>query len=60
MLELKNQNNGALLAITQPCDNDIIKKTTHLVPYLRELGIIHYWVYENGDVTDGDVYLIDC
>lgn len=52
VLEEKHINPKAKFAIAHPDDNDIRKSIGHLLPFLKTLGIKHFWVSENGLVTE--------
>jgi hypothetical protein len=38
---------NSLFAIAHPDDEDIKKAVGHIIPFLKDLGIKHYWVSEN-------------
>jgi len=44
MLHEKSLNPNATLAIAHPDDEDIKRSISHMVPFLKDLGIVHYWV----------------
>lgn len=46
------KNKNAKFAIAHPDDFEIRKSIGHLTPFLKSLGIIHYWVSENGIIID--------
>ncbi len=52
MLEEKLKDPKATLAIAHPDDSDIRKHIGELTPFLKDLGIKHYWVDEKGNVTE--------
>jgi hypothetical protein len=45
-------NPKAKFAIAHPEDNDIRKTIGHLTPFLKTLGIKHFWVSADGTVTE--------
>ena len=47
MLELKYQNPTAMLAIANPDDEDIKRAIANYVPFLKSLGIKHFWISKN-------------
>jgi len=51
-LEDKYKNPKARFAIAHPDDPGIRKVIGHLTPYLKTLGIKHYWVSSNGNVVE--------
>lgn len=50
ILEEKHQNPKFKFAIAHPEDSLIRTTIGHLIPYLKTLGIIHYWVSADGSV----------
>ncbi len=48
-IHLNPQNN---FAIAHPDDNDIRKTIGHLTPFLKTLGIKHFWVSADGTVSE--------
>ncbi len=48
----KYKNPNAIVAIAHPFDDDIKKAISHLIYYLSQLNIKHFWVHENGSVTE--------
>jgi len=52
VLEVRNERPEAIIAIAHPYTPSIVKIVTPLLPYLVVLGIEHFWVKENGEVTD--------
>lgn len=44
ILDEKHINPNAQFAIAQPDDNDIRKAVGHLIPFLKQLKINHFWV----------------
>lgn len=53
-LEDKRQNPNSIIAIAHPDDLGIRKAIGSLIPYLKNLGIKHFWVSGNGDVIEED------
>lgn len=51
LLEQKALNHKYMLAMARPNDPDIRKHTQGIVPFLEDLGIIHFWVDKDGTVT---------
>ncbi|MBI3137905.1 MAG: hypothetical protein HYZ15_04905 [Sphingobacteriales bacterium] len=52
VLEIKTENPAWLVAIAQP-DDDLVRKHTEMfLPYLKQIGIIHFWVGEVGVVSE--------
>ena len=47
MLHEKSLNPKAKLAIAHPDDDDIKKAIGHIIPFLKSLGITHFWVSQN-------------
>lgn len=47
MLHEKSINAEAKLAIAHPDAEDIRRAIGHIVPFLRYLGIMHFWVSQN-------------
>ena len=52
ILDEKYLNPKFKFAIAHPDDNDIRKIIGHLTPFLKTLGIKHYWVSEDGTVIE--------
>lgn len=52
MLHEKSLNPKAKLAIAHPDDNDIKKAIGHIIPFLKNVGIIHFWVSQNQVTED--------
>jgi len=49
-LETKQKHPDSKVAIAHPCDEKIINVIGSIIPELRKLNIIHFWVKENGNV----------
>lgn len=52
VLDEKYLNPKSKFAIAHPDDNDIRKSIGHLTPFLRTLGIKHFWVSADGTVIE--------
>jgi hypothetical protein len=52
ILEEKYHRPKSKFAIAHPEDGDIRKIIGHLVPFLKNLGIKHYWVSSDGTVVE--------
>jgi hypothetical protein len=52
ILEEKHKNPKSELAIAHPNDTDLRKTIGHLLPYLKTIGIKHFWISANGSVTE--------
>lgn len=52
ILEEKHLNPKNKFAIAHPNDKDIKKAIGHLIPFLKKLGIKHYWVSADGTVIE--------
>ncbi len=52
MLEVKLSNQEAEFAIAHPDDIDIRKTIGHLIPFLKPIGIKHFWVSADGTVKE--------
>lgn len=52
ILEEKYKNPKSELAIAHPDDPDLRKTIGHLLPYLKKIGIKHFWVSANGSVIE--------
>ena len=52
ILEEKKLNPSNNLAIAHPDDNDIRRAIGHLTPFLKTLGVKHFWVSANGTVFE--------
>lgn len=52
ILDDKYKNSNANFAIAHPNDSGIKKAIGNLTPYLKVLGIKHFWVSENGNVYE--------
>jgi hypothetical protein len=46
----KYKNPSFNYAIAQPNDDDILKHTANLIPFLKKLDIGHYWVSADGSI----------
>jgi len=51
-LEDKYLNPKSKFAIAHPNDNQIRATIGHLTPFLKTMGIKHYWVSKNGNVEE--------
>jgi len=51
VLKYKAEYPAHLLAIAHPDDSDIKKHIGKLIPFLKQLDIIHFWVSPDGKVT---------
>ena len=51
ILEVKYQYPNNKFAIAHPDDKDIRKTIGHLTPFIKTLGIKHFWVSADGTVT---------
>jgi hypothetical protein len=52
ILEEKYKRPKSKFAIAHPEDEDIRRVIGHLIPFLKNLGIGHFWVSENGSVVE--------
>ena len=52
VLDEKYLNPKSKFAIAHPDDNDIRKTIGHLTPFLKTLGIKHFWVSADGTVIE--------
>ena len=52
ILHEKSLNPIAKFAIAHPDDADIKKAIGHIIPFLKDLGIIHFWVSQNQVTED--------
>ena len=52
VLEEKYLNPKYKHAIAHPDDSDIRKSIGHLIPFLKTLGIKHFWISSNGNVIE--------
>ncbi|WP_177734446.1 hypothetical protein [Flavobacterium inviolabile] len=52
VLEEKHLNPKINIAIAHPDDVDIRKNIGHLIPFLKHLGIKHFWVFADGTVIE--------
>ncbi|MCF6133464.1 hypothetical protein [Flavobacterium wongokense] len=52
ILDDKYKNPKSEFAIAHPNDSGIKKAIGNLTPYLKDLGIRHFWVSENGSVEE--------
>lgn len=52
VLDEKYINPKSKFAIAHPDDNDIRKAIGHLTPFLKTLGIKHFWVSADGTVIE--------
>lgn len=52
MLHEKSLNPKAKLAIAHPDDDDIKKAIGHIIPFLKNLEIIHFWVSQKQVTED--------
>jgi len=52
VLEEKSKNEKIKVAIAQPDDIDIKKSVGHIIPFLKTLGINHFWVSNKGIIID--------
>jgi len=50
ILDEKYLNPNAQFAIAQPDDNDIRKSVGHIIPFLKQLEINHYWVSSDSKI----------
>ncbi|UPT65992.1 MAG: hypothetical protein M0D57_16020 [Sphingobacteriales bacterium JAD_PAG50586_3] len=51
-LEQKHLNPKSKIAIAHPNDDDIKRSIGQLTPYLKTIGVKHYWVSADGNVTE--------
>lgn len=51
LLQYKVENPDCQFAIAHPEDELIIKHLGKLIPFLKQLDIIHFWVSPNGKIT---------
>lgn len=49
-METKNSFPNADIAIAHPLDDDIINSIGDLIPQLKKLNILHFWVTTEGEV----------
>lgn len=52
VLEEKYNNPKSEIAIAHPDDPDLRNAIGHLLPYLKTIGIKHFWVSANGSVIE--------
>lgn len=52
VLDIKTVHPDWLVAIAQPDDVLVRKHTEQFLPYLKQIGIIHFWVSVNGVSSD--------
>lgn len=52
VLDEKYINPKCKFAIAHPDDIDIRKTIGHLIPFLKTLGIIHFWVLADGTIIE--------
>lgn len=52
VLEEKLLNPKAILAIAHPDDSSIRKSIGHIIPFLKTLGIKHFWISSDGTVIE--------
>ena len=52
ILDEKHLNPKAKFAIAHPDDTDISRTIGHLIPFLKSLGINHYWVSADSTVIE--------
>ncbi len=52
MLHEKSLHPKVKLAIAHPEDDDIKKAIGHIIPFLKNLGIIHFWVSQSQVTED--------
>jgi hypothetical protein len=52
IMELMQQDKKANYAIAQPNDEEIHNAIGHLLPYLKKLGIKHFWVNEDKTIIE--------
>ena len=52
ILDEKHINPKAKFGIAHPYDKDIKKSIGHLIPFLKNLGVKHFWVSANGTVIE--------
>ncbi len=50
VLQYKAESPDCLIAIAHPLDDAIIKQIGNLIPFLKKLDIIHFWVSPDGKI----------